>query len=294
MTHEGENTSPVAGTSAEGTLSVPVLMRKYDLRAKKGLGQHFLSDPNILRKIVSAADLEPGSVVLEIGPGLGSLTALLAAEAGHVVAVELDEVMVGILRQELAHLPNLTVVHGDILNLQPASLLVGAAAQALSNYTVVANLPYYITSAAIRHLLEAEVPPSRLVLTIQLEVAQRIVAQPGNMSLLAVSVQFYGRPQIVSRIPAGAFLPPPQVDSAVVRIDTFDSNPYDVTDRRHFFRVVKAGFGQKRKQLHNALTAGLALPADQVTHALELAGIDPQRRAQTLSMGEWVALAAEF
>jgi 16S rRNA (adenine1518-N6/adenine1519-N6)-dimethyltransferase len=292
MTHQEEDTSPVTEIPAGGALSVSALMRKYDLRAKKGLGQHFLSDPNILHKIVSAADIEPSSIVLEIGPGLGSLTALLAAEAGHVVAVELDEVMVGILRRELAYLPNLTVAHGDILNLQPAPLLAEATAQTVSSYSVVANLPYYITSAAIRHLLEADIPPSRLVLTIQAEVAQRIVALPGDMSLLAVSVQFYGRPQIVSRIPAGAFLPPPQVDSAVVRIDTYDTNPYAVSDRRHFFRVVKAGFSQKRKQLRNALVAGMALPADQITRALELSGIDPQRRAQTLSMDEWVALAA--
>jgi len=278
--------------SAGNDLSVAALMRKHNLRAKKGLGQHFLSDPNILRKIVAAADLEPDSTVLEIGPGLGSLTALLARTAGHVVAVELDQVMVNILQQEFAHLPNLTVVHGDILNLQPAAVLSQATGKAPSSYVVVANLPYYITSAAIRHLLEADLPPSCLVLTIQLEVAQRIAAQPGSMSLLAVSVQFYGRPEIVSRIPAGAFLPPPKVDSAVVRIDTFDSSPYQVPNRRHFFRVVKAGFSQKRKQLRNALSAGLVLPADQVTHALEQACIDPQRRAQTLSMEEWVALAA--
>jgi 16S rRNA (adenine1518-N6/adenine1519-N6)-dimethyltransferase len=161
-------------------------------------------------------------------------------------------------------------------------------------YVVVANLPYYITSAAMRHLLEADPPPTLLVLTVQREVALRIVARPGDMSLLAVSVQFYGQPRIVARIPAGAFVPPPQVYSAVVRIDTFPTPPIDVADIQAFFRVVRAGFGQKRKQLKNALAAGLGLPAAEVSAALTRAGVDPRRRAQTLSLDEWAGLAREL
>jgi 16S rRNA (adenine1518-N6/adenine1519-N6)-dimethyltransferase len=282
---------------AEKTPGVRELLDKYDLRPRKGLGQHFLADPNILRKIVVAAELSPDAVVLEIGPGLGTLTRQLAQVAGRVVAVELDEGMVGLLRQELAHLPNLEVVQGDILKLDPAALMRGSPSTHLSStpaYTVVANLPYYITSAAVRHLLEADPPPQRLALTVQREVAERIVAGPGDMSLLAVSVQFYGRPRIAARIPAGAFIPPPRVDSALVRIDTYDTSPVQVPDSESFFRVVRAGFGQKRKQLKNALAAGLGLSGVEVGRALERAGVDPRRRAQTLTLEEWASLACEF
>jgi 16S rRNA (adenine1518-N6/adenine1519-N6)-dimethyltransferase len=272
------------------------LLRKYGLRPRKGLGQNFLADPNILWKIVEAAELSPEDTVLEIGPGLGTLTRLLAQTAGQVIAVELDAGMMGLLREELAHLPNLQLVQGDILQLDPAALVrrTVEGRPAPASYVAVANLPYYITSAAIRHLLEAPPPPRRLVLTVQHEVARRIVAGPGDMSLLAVSVQFYGRPRIVAKIPAGAFIPPPKVDSAVIRVDTWESPPVDVPDGQIFFRVVRAGFGQKRKQLKNALAAGLNLPPAEVVDTLVRAGVDPRRRAQTLSLAEWAALACEL
>lgn len=285
---------PPAGAS----VSVRQILDKYSLRPRKGLGQHFLADPNILRKIVEAADLSPKEVVLEIGPGLGTLTRWLAEAVDRVVAVELDERMIGVLREEMAHLPNLELVQGDILQLDPVALIDDPTSSDLGSppldYTVVANLPYYITSAAIRHLLEAEPPPNRLVLTVQLEVARRIVAEPGDMSLLAVSVQFYGRPRIVAKIPAGAFTPPPKVDSALVRIDTCGVPQVDVPDVEVFFRVARAGFAQKRKQLKNALGAGLGLPPDEVADVMARTGIEPQRRAQTLSLVEWAALACEF
>lgn len=272
-------------------------MDKYKLRPRKELGQHFLVDPNILRKIVGAAELSPEAVVLEIGPGLGTLTQCLAQAAGRVVAVELDEGMIGLLRGELAHLSNLELVQGDILQIDPAELIrdpESSSPQSPLAYTVVANLPYYITSAVIRHLLEADPPPRRLVLTVQREVAKRIVAGPGDMSLLAVSVQFYGRPRVVAKIPAGAFIPPPRVDSAVICINTYGAPPVDVPSTQTFFRVVRAGFGQKRKQLKNTLAAGLGLPAGEVSTALARAGVDPRRRAQTLSLAEWASLAREL
>jgi 16S rRNA (adenine1518-N6/adenine1519-N6)-dimethyltransferase len=282
---------------ADAPLRVRELLDKYNLRPRKELGQHFLADPHILRKIVEAAELSPEMAVLEIGPGLGTLTRLLARAAGRVVAVELDGAMLGLLREELAYLPNLELVQGDILQLDPVALIRGSRSPNLQSpptYIVVANLPYYITSAAIRHLLEAEPPPRRLALTVQREVAERMVARPGNMSLLAVSVQFYGRPRIVAKIPAGAFVPPPKVDSAVVRIDTYGAPPVPVPGAETFFRVVRAGFGQKRKQLKNALAAGLALPSAEVVGALTRAGVDPHRRAQTLSLEEWASLAREL
>ena len=264
------------------------VLRRHGLRPRKGLGQTFLVDRRALQRIVEAAELEPTDAVLEVGPGIGQLTRLLAARAGRVIAVELDPRMVAALRDELAGCRNVEVVQGDILALDPGAL-VGRGA-----YKVVANLPYYITSAAIRHLLEAQPPPSLLVLTVQREVAERITAAPGDMSLLSVSVQFYGRPRRVARIPAGAFYPPPKVESAVVRIDVYPEPPIRVDDVRHFFDVVRAGFSQRRKQLRNALAAGLGLPAEQVAATLRQAGIDPRRRAETLSLEEWSAISHQL
>ena len=287
-----------APDTADRPKAIRALLERYGLRARKELGQHFLSDPTLLDKIVRAAELTSAATVLEIGPGPGMLTRHLVQVAGRVVAVELDDGMVRLLRTELGALHNVEIVQGDILKLSPITLLVSPAAAtkgaAPASYAVVANLPYYITTAVIRHLLESEPPPFRMVLTMQLEVAQRIVAVPGDMSLLAVSVQFYGEPRIVARIPAGAFVPPPQVDSAVLRVDTYPRPPVDVPGRADFFRVVRAGFGQKRKQLKNALTGGLGLPGPTIAAALAQAGIAPQRRAETLSLAEWAALAWAF
>jgi 16S rRNA (adenine1518-N6/adenine1519-N6)-dimethyltransferase len=277
------------------------LLTRFGLRARKSLGQNFLIDDAALDRIVAAAEIEPGDTVLEIGPGLGTLTRRLAEAAGRVVAVEIDQNLIPALRAVLAPHPNVQLVHGDILQLDPADLiqppnyptirLSDYPTTRLPNYKVVANLPYYITSAVIRHLLEASVRPSRLILTMQLEVAQRIVAGPGDLSLLAVSVQFYGAPSIVTRIAAASFYPAPQVDSAVVRIDVHAQPPAAVRDVDRFFAVVKAGFGQKRKQIHNALRGGLALPAETIKAALTRSGIDPKRRAETLTLAEWAALA---
>ena len=276
--------------------SLPALLKKYEIHPRKGLGQNFLTDPYHLEKIVEAAELKPHDTVLEIGPGPGSLTRLLVETAGRVVAVELDPAMVNLLRHELGHHSNLTIIEADILKVEPADLLPSSPDIETKNsendaYKVVANLPYYITSAAIRQLLEAETRPERLVLTVQKEVAQRIVAQPGQMSILAVSVQFYGLPQLMHHIPAGAFFPPPKVDSAVLRIDTYPQLPLWGNDPDTFFRVVKAGFSQKRKQLKNTLSAGLRQSPPEILAALRKAGIEPTRRAQTLSLAEWGQLA---
>jgi 16S rRNA (adenine1518-N6/adenine1519-N6)-dimethyltransferase len=268
-------------------LDVRSLLREFDLRAKKGLGQNWLVDEAALAHIADAADLTPQDTVLEIGPGLGSLTRHLAERAGRVVAVELDADLVPPLRRVLMDYTNVTIVQGDILQFDPATLFS-------PGYKVAANLPYYITSAVIRHLLEASLRPALIVLTVQLEVAHRITARPGNMSLLAVSVQFYGKPTLVTRITAGSFYPAPQVDSAVVRIEPYAQPAVDVTDRDQFFAVVKAGFSQKRKQLHNALSAGLARPQAEAADALARAGLDGRRRAETLSLAEWAALALAF
>jgi 16S rRNA (adenine1518-N6/adenine1519-N6)-dimethyltransferase len=279
-------------------MSLADLLKKYDLRPQRGLAQNFLADPAHLAKIVAAAELNPQDIVLEIGPGPGTLTQRLAQSAGHIIAVELDPNMVNLLKNELGHLPNLTIIQADILQTPINSLFTNYQLLISPSpnlqpppYKVVANLPYYITSAVLRHLLEATPRPDRLVITVQKEVAQRIVAKPGDMSILAVSVQFYGRPTIVHHIPAGAFYPPPKVDSAVVRIDTYTHPPIPVEDVEYFFRVIKAGFGQKRKQLKNTLAAGLQRPMPTIVTAMTQAGIDPTRRAQTLSLVEWGQLA---
>jgi 16S rRNA (adenine1518-N6/adenine1519-N6)-dimethyltransferase len=274
--------------------SVFDLMRRYGLDPKKSLGQNFLVDESHLRRIADAADLTKDDTVLEVGPGLGVLTRHLAERAGRVVAVELDDRLIPILQERFAGQPHVEIIHGDILTLDPRALVAPAiqpsdeAADMV--YKVVANLPYYITSAVLRHLLEATPPPVIAVLLVQWEVARRIMAKPGDMSILAVSVQFYAEPRIIHKIPAGAFVPRPKVDSAILRLDVRprpavpDVNPDD------FFRVVRAGFGQKRKQLLNSLSQGLSLPKETARQLLVAAGIDPRRRAETLSLDEWARL----
>jgi 16S rRNA (adenine1518-N6/adenine1519-N6)-dimethyltransferase len=265
--------------------SVPALLRRHGLRPRKGLGQHFLGDVALLTRIADAAELTPADTVLEIGAGLGTLTRLLAARAGCVIAVEVDAHLVRVLREQVADLSNVRIVQGDVLALDPGEL-VGRVAE----YKVVGNLPYYITSALLRHILEAKPRPCLLVVTVQREVAQRITAGPGEMSLLALGVQVYGVPRIVVRIPAGAFYPPPKVDSAVVRIDISHRPRVGDVDVDALFRVARAGFGQKRKTLRNALRGGLDRRAVEIEQGLRAAGIDPRRRAETLNLEEWVEL----
>jgi 16S rRNA (adenine1518-N6/adenine1519-N6)-dimethyltransferase len=264
-------------------MGVRRLLQQWDIRPNKGLGQNFLVDHTVLDRIVAAAELTPNDVVLEIGAGLGALTERLAGRAAHVVAVELDRRLMPVLHSALAPLGNVTLVQGDILALDPAAL-VGVPSD---RYSVVANLPYYITSAVIRHLLEADLAPRRMTITVQHEVAQRIVAEPGRMSLLAVSVQFYGRPRLLFRVKPGSFYPSPEVGSAVVRIDLHATPPIDVEDAAVFFRVVRAGFSQRRKQLRNSLSAGLGQSPDEVEAKLREVDVDPRWRAQMLTLEQW-------
>jgi 16S rRNA (adenine1518-N6/adenine1519-N6)-dimethyltransferase len=273
-----------------GPLDTAAILKRHGLRADKRLGQNFLQDPLALESIVRAADIDPADTVLEIGPGLGSLTRYLAVSARKVIAVELDDRLLPPLKTVLAPYPNVAVVHGDILKLRPAELVDQ------SGYVVVANIPYYITSAIIRHLLDqsrAEINPAKprkVVLTIQKEVADRICAEPGDLSLLALSVQIYGRPRIVERIPAGAFFPAPKVDSAVLTIDIYPEPLLSGAHLETFFQLIKAGFSQKRKTLRNSLSAGLQMSPKEAESFLQQAEIDPGRRAETLSIPEWERL----
>lgn len=269
-------------------LNVTALLRAHGLSPKKSLGQNFLIDSAALEHIIGAAEVPPDSSVLEVGPGLGSLTRYLALAARRVVAVELDANLIPVLEDVLQSAGNVEIVHGDMLKLDPAQLMNE------SGYLVVANIPYYITSNLIRHLLEAPLKPSRMVLTIQREVAERITAKPGDMSLLALSVQVYGMPKVAARIPAGSFYPAPDVDSAAVRIDLYPEPVIPTVQLDDFFRLSKAGFGQKRKTLRNSLSSGLSMSGERTAQMLQSAGIDPQRRAETLSMEEWKALTELF
>jgi len=269
-------------------------------RPKKSLGQNFLLDPAHRALIVAAADLTREDAVLEIGAGDGSLTALIAAQAGRVVAVELDERLVLLLRRRFVSQPHVTVIHGDILEVEMGDLMRRTTGERVSDppreaaaavrFKVVANLPYYITAAVIRKLLESASPPGLMVLTLQREVAERIVAGPPRMSLLAVSVQYYCTAQVVDRIPAAAFRPPPKVDSAAVRLIRRREPLFAHLEAEDFFRVVRAGFCQPRKQLRNALASGLGVSPAQAIAWLQAASVSPQRRAETLTLEEWGCL----
>jgi len=269
------------------TLSIQKILKQYGLKPHKGLGQNFLSDDGILEKIIDAAEISADAAVLEIGPGLGSLTRHLARRAEKVVAVELDKDLILPLQELLSPFPNITLIQGDILDFQPADAFQ-------ERYSVIANIPYYITSAVIRHLLESAIKPEKMVLTVQKEVAERICARPGKLSLLALSVQIYGETDMPLMIPATSFFPEPNVDSAVVRIRLYKEPRIEPDRISKFFRLVKAGFGQKRKTLRNSISANFPLGITDVTEKLQKAGIDPMRRAETLIIEEWNSLLNEF
>ena len=266
------------------TPSPQKMLQKYHLKPHKGLGQNFLSDDEVLAGIADAAGIPEGAVTLEVGPGLGALTRHLAARSGKVHAVELDRDLIPVLQQEFADAPNVEIHYGDILEFDPDAHIHA------DTYYVAANIPYYITSAVIRHLLEASVRPRQMALTVQKEVAERICAVPGKLSLLALSVQVYGQANIPMIIPSSAFYPEPNVDSAVVRISLYDEPLIPAAEMDRFFELAKAGFGQKRKTLRNALSANLHLSGTDAADWLTRSGIDPARRAETLTIPEWKQL----
>lgn len=258
-------------------------------KPRKQLGQHFLRDPQILDRIIDESGVRPEDTVLEIGPGTGELTERLVQAARWVVAVEIDETLARHVRIQLGHYDNFIVINAGVLDHSPEELL--AEGKAAPPYSVIANIPYYITAPILREFLETPQRPERLTLMVQKEVAESIVAGPGKMSLLGASVQFYGEARLLFTVPPTAFYPPPKVASAVVRIDVRERPAVDVPDVDAFFTVVRAGFSQPRKQLHNAIAGRLWLPPDSAPDLLRSAGIDPMRRAQTLSLAEWAAVS---
>jgi 16S rRNA (adenine1518-N6/adenine1519-N6)-dimethyltransferase len=293
---EDNKTSESTGATDQKSLLAETksLLREFGLKAKKSLAQHFLIDRGILNKIVAAADLKPDDIVIEVGPGLGVLTKELAERAGRLIAIELDQNMVEVLRRCFGAMPNVTIIHKDVLDTTPEEIftetgIVSPPSGALK-YKVVANLPYYITSMVLRHFLEARLKPELIVVMVQKEVAEQIIAPPGDMSTLSVSVQFYGKPKIVRIVSRGCFYPAPDVDSAVLRVDLHLQPLLPSEEDKGFFDIVHAGFSAPRKQLTNALSQGFRIPKAPATSLLEKAGIDPTRRAETLSVGEWVHL----
>ena len=269
-------------------LPVQSLLRDYGLKPKKGLGQNFLVDDTYLQRIVEAANVTESDEVLEIGAGLGSLTRHLAAAAGQVTAVEIDNQFFPILKKVIKDFSNIRLIEGDIMEIDPQAITSRAG------YKVVANIPYYLTSNLIRRLLEAPLKPTQIALTIQKEVAQRICAEPGKMSLLSLGVQIYGKPVIAFIIPSTAFFPVPGVDSALLLVNLFEQPVIPVELLDGFFKLAKAAFMQKRKMLHNALAGAPGLGNGRAEELLSRSGIDPDRRAQTLALQEWYLMTKNY
>ncbi len=260
------------------------LLMAHGIRPNKSFGQNFLIDRSVLNKIIDASAIDADDEILEVGAGTGVLTRELAQHAKRVVAVEIERDMLTLLEETTGSYKNVELVARNLLQLDPSEVF------AQRPYKLVANLPYYITAPTFRHFLESANPPRLLVVMVQLEVAQRIVAAPGDLSLLAVSIQFYGQPRIVARVPANAFYPAPKVDSAILRVDIRPQVALSQQERDGFFHVVQAGFCARRKQLHNSLTHGLHYKNELVRSWLASADIDASRRAETVSIEEWLRL----
>ncbi|MEX0668458.1 MAG: 16S rRNA (adenine(1518)-N(6)/adenine(1519)-N(6))-dimethyltransferase RsmA [Candidatus Saccharimonadales bacterium] len=253
-------------------------------RPQKSLGQHWLFDEEALAAMLSAGEVSGEDVVLEIGPGLGSLTSYLTAVASKVIAVEADEELATGLKTRVP-LENLEVITGDILEFDTSKLPKG--------YKVVANIPYYITSKILQNFLEADNQPLLMALLVQKELAERVVATPGDMSVLAFSVQYYAKAKMLGVVPKELFDPMPKVDSSVLQV-RIRNKPYFPADTKELFRLVKAGFGERRKQLANSLAGGLRIDKDEAITMLEKANIASSARAQELSMEQWQQLYKQY
>ena len=278
------------------------ILRQNNLAALKRLGQHFLVNEKVLKKIVGAADLSKKDVVIEIGPGLGILTRELALKCRKVIAIEKDRKIAGLLKENLKSFNNVEIIQDDILKIDlkkvPVSLRKTGT---LNSYKVIANIPYYITSPILKLFLESSVKPKAMVLLIQKEVAERICAAPGKLSVLALSVQIYGEPKIIDLVSKNSFWPVPKVDSAILKIDSIKSAAeveknlkLKKTDINNLFRIIKIGFSSKRKKLANNLSAGLNLEKEEILKIFKKLEINKNSRAQELDLDEWAGLAKFF
>jgi 16S rRNA (adenine1518-N6/adenine1519-N6)-dimethyltransferase len=261
------------------------------MQPKKSLGQNFLRDQEVLEKIISAADLEASENVMEIGPGEGVLTQELVKSAGKVIAIEKDDNLAEKLKAKYKNNPKLEIINGDILEVNLPEIFEKNNFQ---KYKVIANIPYYITSLILRLFLETTYPPKEMILMVQKEVAQRISAQPGQMSILAVGVQYYAQVEILFNVDRKSFYPIPEVDSAVIRIKNIKNDTASKEETKIFFRFVRAGFSAKRKTLLNNLSTSLHLERGEVEERLKKAEIDPVQRAQELSVEDWKKIVNVF
>lgn len=273
--------------SEQPPTSARAALKAMGLSPRKALGQHFLVSKGVVAMIMKAAEIAPEETVVEVGPGLGILTRELVQQAERVIAVEMDVGLASALEEGLADAGNLQVVQADARDVDVAALTDG------TSYKLVANLPYYVASPILRHFLESSHPPTVAVVMVQREVARNMVAQPGDMSLMSVGVQLFGKPRIVGYVRPESFYPRPKVTSAVVRIQVYPKPAVEVEDTGAFFTVVRAGFSTPRKQLRNSLANGLAVLPEQARSLLESAGIDPRARAETLRLEQWGALYRE-
>ncbi|WP_159888048.1 16S rRNA (adenine(1518)-N(6)/adenine(1519)-N(6))-dimethyltransferase RsmA [Paenibacillus puerhi] len=289
---------PKTGGQATGDIASPKrtkeLMQKYGFTLKKSLGQNFLIDQNVLGRIVSAAELDATKGALEIGPGIGALTQQLAKLASKVVAVEIDQRLLPMLEETLADYPHASVVHADVLKVDLQALFAEQF-QGVDKVSVVANLPYYVTTPILMKLLEERLPLENIVVMIQKEVAERMAAKPGGKEYgsLSIAVQYYCEPELVAIVPQTVFIPQPNVDSAVIKLKVRQTPAVDVEDESFFFEVVQASFTQRRKTLYNNLSARYFTKENkpELERLLHEAGIEPSRRGETLSMGEYARLA---
>jgi|HigsolmetaAR203D_1030402.scaffolds.fasta_scaffold00050_90 16S rRNA (adenine1518-N6/adenine1519-N6)-dimethyltransferase len=293
--HESASRGPQA--AVRGDIATPSqtqqILRQYGFTFKKSLGQNFLIDQNILKKIVDAAGLTETSGVLEIGPGIGALTQKLAEKAGKVAAIEIDDRLLPILRDLFREQPHVEIIHGDVLELDIRAIAADKFAGCTSLH-VVANLPYYVTTPILMALLEQKLPLRNIVVMVQKEVAERISAGPGGKDYgsLSIAVQYYCVPEMITIVPQTVFIPRPNVDSAVIRLTIRDEPPVRVRDEALFFRLVKAAFAHRRKTICNNLLAHFGKQdRARIDRALERCGIDPARRAESLSIGQFADLA---
>ncbi len=266
-------------------MSIKKKFKEYKIFPSKRLGQNFLVDENILRKIVKTAEIKKEDEILEIGAGIGNLTKKLAKRAKKVFAIEKDKRMIEILKKELKEFDNVEIIEGDIRELlKPLS-------EKLRDYKIVANIPYYLTSRLLRKIFELEKKPKLIVLMVQKEVAQRIIAQPPKMNLLAISVQFFAKPKIVHYVSKNCFFPKPKVDSAIIKI--LPQKPL-LREKDLFFKIVKAGFLHPRKKILKNFEKGLKLKKEKVRFWLESCNIEEERRAESLSIKDWICLTKKF
>lgn len=278
---------PAARSGDARFVAPPQALRRLGVAPRRALGQHFLIDELVLGDIADACGLGSTDTVLEIGAGPGGLTAELARRAGRVVAIELDEELAALARRRVADVPGACLLAADVLDFTPAELL--AECDAGAPYVAVGNLPYYITQPVVRRLLEADPAPARIVVLVQREVARRMVGGAGRESLLSMSVKCYGTPQLVFDVPPSAFWPPPKVQSALVRIERLRENAAGLPPERlpRFFALLRMGYSEPRKQLHNVLRVALGIPEAAMRALLEAAAIGPEQRAQHLQLADW-------